>query len=161
MVTGVPRLTRLFRYLENAPINNDTINALAMALTRRAEAPEALTRDQVDDFVGRLGHELVDQIRRRHFELKFRNTLSAIAGLFRWRMREPYALLATRDPVAADLREMLVKAKGMLEQPGLRMIRLRDQKVAQIEAIIDYLDGAGDPDILRRIEAGDDDINDE
>ena len=153
-VTGVPRLQRLFRYLEQVPLNNDTINALAMALTRRAEAPEALTRGQVDDFLRRPGSELLAQIRRQDFKLKFSNTLSAIAGLFRWRSREPYALLAERDPVAAELRETLVSAKEMLEGPRLRTISQWHQKIAQIEAIIEYLDGRGDPDILRRIETG-------
>jgi hypothetical protein len=154
-VSGVPRLTRLFRYLEQAPLNNDTINALAMALTRRAEAPEALTRDQVDEFLRRLGLELLDQIVRRSFRLRFRNTLSAIAGLFRWRLREPYALLAGRDPVAADLRANLVRAKDMLMNLRYRNDSQRDKKIAQIEAIIEYLDGRGDPNILELIEKED------
>jgi hypothetical protein len=149
-VSGVTRLERLFRYLDRAPINTDTLNALAMALSRREEAPQALTREQVDRFLDRLGRELIARIEARDFRIRFRNTLSAIAGLFRWRKREPFALLAARDPVAAQLRETLNRAKEMLER-GID-ISQRQQKIDLVALIIDYLDGQGDPDILRRIE---------
>jgi hypothetical protein len=154
VVTGVPRLKLLFHYLTLAPLNNDTINALAMALTRREEAPRALTREQVDHFLQHLAQELLDRITHRQFQIRFRNTLSAIAGLFRWRVQEPWALLAERDPVAADLRTALVRAKSLLAESKVVIPQL-EQKTSQIEAIIEYLDGRGDPDILRRIEAED------
>jgi len=119
--------------------------------TRRAEAPDALTREQVEHFLIELGQELLDRIERREFLLRFRNTLSAIAGLFRWRRRESHALLAMQDPVAAKLRDMLVRAKTMLEGAGAAIPQC-DQKISQIDAIIEYLEGRGDPDILRFIE---------
>lgn len=154
-VSGAERLSRLFAYLETAPVNNDTINALAMALTRREEAPEALTRARVDGFLDRLGDELILRIRARDFKLRFRNTLSAIAGLFRWRRREPFALLAAQDAVAARLRGTLVEARDLLARLDVPQ---QAQKLDLIAAIIAYLDGAGDPDILRRIEeSGEDD----
>jgi hypothetical protein len=106
-VSGVARFERLFSYLDKAPINSDTLNALAMVLSRREESPQAPTREQVDRFLNRLGRELIARIEARDFKIRFRNTLSAIAGLFRWRKREPFALLAARDPVAAQLRETL------------------------------------------------------
>ena len=154
-VTGVPRLTRLFLYLASGGLNNDRINALAMALSRREEAPEALKREQVDHFLRELGRELLVRIKRRDFKVRFRNTLSALAGLFRWRVREPYALLASQDPVAAELRESLVEAKAMLEHPAADGVAQRERKVSQIEALIEFLDGRGDPDILHAIERED------
>lgn len=153
-ITGEARLARLFRYLASAELNTDTINALAMALTRREEAPRALTRDQVDVFLNGLGVELLAQVKVADFKTRFRNTLSAIAGLFRWRVREPYALLANRDPVAERLRRTLLRAKDVIERARAH-IPAKEQKVAQISAIVEYLDGAGDPDILRRIEDSD------
>ena len=152
-VTGAARLTRLFAYLDRTELNTDTINALAMALSRREEAPEALTRPLVDRFLDRLGSELIARIAARDFKKRFQNTLSAIAGLFRWRRREPFALLAAQDPVAARLRQALVRAQGLLES---RHVPQRDQKLHQIAAIIAYLDGQGDPDILRLLETDDD-----
>lgn len=153
-VKSADRLARLFAYLDTAPFNNDTINALAMALTRREEAPQALTRRQIDRFLDRLGQELIDRIQTRDFRLRFRNTLSAIAGLFRWRLREPFALQAAQDAVAATLRATLVRAQDLLKRADVPQ---RQQKLDQITAIIAYLDGQGDPDILRMIESGDED----
>jgi hypothetical protein len=43
-VTGVPRLRRVLHSLVSRPANADTMNALAMILARREEAPRALTR---------------------------------------------------------------------------------------------------------------------
>ncbi len=152
-VTGVERLTRLIACLDRTELNTDTLNALAMALSRREEAPGALNRPLVDRFLDRLGAELIDRVAARDFKIRFRNTLSAIAGLFRWRRREPFALLAAQDPVAARLRQALVRAQGLLEN---RDVPQREQKLHQIAAIIDYLDGQGDPDILRLLETDDD-----
>jgi hypothetical protein len=153
-VTGVPRLMRLFAYLDTASLQTDTINALAMALTRRDEAPQALSREMIDRFLYRLGQELIARIHARDFKLRFRNTLLAIAGLFRWRVREPSALLAARDLAADRLRETLVRAQDLLQRANVAQ---RQQKLDQIAAIIAYLDGRGDPDILRMIESADDD----
>ena len=149
-LTGKDRLARLFIYLDRAPLQTDTINALAMALTRREEAPEAMTRALIERFLDRLGTELVERIGARNFSVRFRNTLSAIAGLFRWRLREPFALLAVQDPVAERLRASLIRAQDLILQMNVAQ---RQQKLDQIAAIIAYLDGAGDPDILRMLEA--------
>jgi hypothetical protein len=160
-VTGSDRLARLLRVIARRPFNNDTINALAMILTRRAEAPAALSPTLVDQFAVSLGQELNQQARRRSFALKFRNTLSALAGLFRWRICEPYALLAEREPIAADLRAILVETERLLMTPAYRTVRQVEQKRDQIRKIIEFLDGRGDPDILRIIEQDDDDDGDE
>jgi hypothetical protein len=156
-VSGSERLARVLRVIARRRVNNDTINALAMILTRREEAPAALSRDLVDHFAAKLGDELRDQVARRTFVLKFRNTLSAIAGLFRWRVREPYALLADREPVAARLREVLISTETVLGTPTYGNVRQVEQKRQQIRKIIEFLDGEGDPDILRLIEQDDDD----
>lgn len=155
-VTGSDKLARLLSVIAQRPCTNDTINALAMILTRREEAPAALTATLVDQFAVSLGQELRQQVNRRNFALKFRNTLSALAGLFRWRIREPYALLAKRDPIAADLRATLAETEGLLMTPAYRPVPQVEQKRQQIHKIIEFLDGRGDPDILRFIEQGDD-----
>jgi len=156
-VTGADRLGRLLQVIARRPANNDTINALAMILTRREEAPAALSRALVDSYAAILGRELQEQVADHKFKVKFRNTLSAIAGLFRWRMREPHALLADREPVAAQLRANLVTTEGMLSTPAYRNDRQVEQKREQIRKIVEFLDGGGDPDILRMIEQDDED----
>ncbi len=155
-MTGVDRLARLLHVIARRPFDNNTINALAMILTRRAEAPAALSATLVDQFALSLGQELHQQAKRRTFALKFRNTLSALAGLFRWRVREPYALLAERDPTATDLRATLIETEKLLAMPSYRTVRQVEHKREQIRKIIEFLDGRGDPSILRIIEQDDD-----
>lgn len=150
-VTGRVRLRRLLRALAKMSTNNNTINALAMILTRRAEAPAALTPELVDRFFEDLADSLLGQVRRRSFKVLFRNTLSALAGMFRWREIEPYALLAARDDVAARVREILTEAERELEIL-LRQVPQAAEKRKNIAAIIEYLDGQGDPNILHEIE---------
>jgi hypothetical protein len=158
VVSGSERLARVLRVIARRPANNDTINALAMILTRREEAPAALSRALVDHFAATLGNELRKQVTHQTFALKFRNTLSAIAGLFRWRVRERHALLANNgEPVADGLRATLFAAQEMLSTPAYRTVRQVEQKREQIRKIIEFLDGRGDPDILRIIEQDDDD----
>jgi hypothetical protein len=144
-------MARVLRILDQLSVNNNTINALAMILTRRTEAPAALTSELVDNFFEALAASLLKQVTRGSFKALFRNTLSALAGMFRWREIEPYALLAARDPVASRVRETLTKAGYEL--------RLLDGHVPQraerhknIAAIIEHLDGQGDPNILHQIE---------
>lgn len=147
-----PRLRRLLSVLVDGPLNNDTINALAMILSRRAEAPEALTRSQIDSLVPRLSNELLDLVGNRNFQVRFKNTLSAIAGLFRWREREPNALLAANEPSAATLQSRLDQAAVMLNSPQWAQVPSRDKKVLLLKKIAEYLAGKGDPAILRLIE---------
>ncbi|MCC5983617.1 MAG: hypothetical protein JJU42_04550 [Rhodobacteraceae bacterium] len=151
-VTGEHRLRRLFSMLTRAPLNNDTINALSMAVSRREEAPRALTRAQVDHFLHDLSEHLIVAIENRHFQVKFKNTLSAIAGLFRWREIEPFSLLAADDRVAADLQRALDRASNLLRQPQWQNVPARAVKIALLEKIGEFLVGEGDPAILRIIE---------
>ncbi len=151
-VTGERRLQRLFSVLEAAPLNNDTINALAMAVSRREEAPRALTRAQAHHFLQDLSGHLIGAIQDQNFNVKFKNTLSAIAGLFRWREIEPFALLAADDRVAADLQQALKRASDLLSQPRWQNVPARAQKITLLEEIAKFLEGHGNPDIIRMIE---------
>ncbi|WP_296644355.1 hypothetical protein [Roseinatronobacter sp.] len=153
-LTGEGRLARLFTMIDRTPLNNDTINALAMAIARRIEAPRALTRAQVESLIERLGNELLHQVQSNTFQVKFKNTLSAIAGLFRWREIEPYALLAENEPNARHLKKTLTAAANLLGQSQYQRVPRRDFKVELIQSILEYLEGRGDPSILRKIEDG-------
>jgi hypothetical protein len=154
-VCGETRLRRLFVLLVQGELNTDTINALAMALSRRAEAPKALTRAEIDSLLPRLSAELLDLVRRRSFQVRFKNTLSAIAALFRWREREPQALLANNEPAAAALQATLRQAADLLSQPAYIQVPARKQKIMLLEKIAEYLVGKGDPAILRLIDEAD------
>ncbi len=90
----------------------------------------------------------------------FRNTLSALAGMFRWREVEQYALLAERDPVASRVRNTLTEADYELARQADRVQRVKEKR-DNIAAIIEYLDGKGDPNILHELDKDDDDGEDD
>jgi hypothetical protein len=137
------------------------MNTFAMILARREEAPQALTATLVDEIVGLASNELVYLTERLSFQTRFKNALSATAGLFRYREVDPFALLAGRDTAAQKLRDNLEKAQVILERNRNRVPRF-GEKLGLISSIRDFLDGAGDPAILVRIEdLGDDEANDE
>jgi hypothetical protein len=155
-VTGVPRLRRVLRVLTSRSANNDTLTALAMILSRREEAPRALTSTLVAKIVDVISDELAYLIRAQSFQVRFKNTLSAIAGLFRYREVEAFSLLAVRDPEARKLRSGLDEVDALLLERNRQKVRLYDEKKALVASIRDYLNGAGDPNILARIEDLDD-----
>ena len=160
-VTGVPRLRRVLQSLVSRSANADTMNAFAMILARREEAPQALTATLVDEIVGLASNELVYLTETLSFQTRFKNALSATAGLFRYREVEPFALLAGRDAAAQKLRDNLGKAQFTLERHRNRVPRF-DEKLGLISSIREFLDGAGDPAILVRIEdLGDDEAQGE
>jgi hypothetical protein len=151
-VTGQERLRRLLDLIVRSNLNHHDVNALAMILSRRAEAPQAMTRAIVDNLAPRLGQELLDLQTGSNFQQKFRATIQSIAGLFRWRTRESHALLASREPVAMQLRGTLEEVGFMLGHPRFAQVPALPNKQKVVRSIIEFLDGKGDPDILRKIE---------
>ena len=123
-----------------------------MILSRREEAPLALTPDLVDKIVGLMSLELIHLTEHLSFKVRFKNALSAIAGLFRYREIERFALLAGRDSTAQRLRKSLDDVDDLLFQHRSRVPRCEEKRTL-ISLIREYLDGAGDPNVLIRIEA--------
>lgn len=150
-VTSVPRLRRVLQSLVSRPANVDTMNAFAMILARREEAPKALTADLVDQIVRLASNEIIHLTERLSFQRRFKNALSATAGIFRYREVEPFSLLAGRDPAAQILRNNLETAQEILDRHQSKVPKF-EEKRALISSIIEFLEGAGDPAILVRIE---------
>ena len=150
-VTGPGRLKRLLRVLVARPQNANTLNALAMVMSRRKEAPYALTEDIVGAIAMQLADELLQRTQAHSFQVRFRNALSALAGLFRYREVNRYALLANRDPVAQQLLNRIEEVERLLRASRARIPGYKE-KLALTASIKDYLNGGGDPDILIRIE---------
>jgi hypothetical protein len=111
-----------------------------------------MTRELVNDLGPRLARELLDLQTGANFQQKFRATIQSIAGLFRWRTRESHALLASREPVAQSLRKTLVEVGQMLDHRRFAEVPALPRKQAIVASIIEFLDGRGDPDILRKID---------
>jgi hypothetical protein len=151
-VTGVTRLRRLLTVLASRQTNNDTLSALAMILSRREEAPRALTSDLVNKIVELMSDELMRLTECQSFQIRFKNALSAIAGLFRYRDIERFALLAGRDLAARRMRRALDEVDTLLLR-NRNNVPMCDEKRTLVALIREYLDGAGDPNVLIRIEA--------
>lgn len=155
-IEGEVRLRRVLSVLTARKRNNDTLNALAMILSRREEAAQSLTPDLVRGIVLIVSTELEELANKSEFRRRFVNTLSAIAGLFRYREIEPYALLAERDPAARLLRDRIDHIDALITQRAEQIPLLQEVRTL-LASIRDYLDGAGDPNILIRIESLDED----
>ncbi|RWK87958.1 MAG: hypothetical protein EOR52_14990 [Mesorhizobium sp.] len=150
-VAGPERIRRVLRILVARQTNTDTLNALAMILSRRHEAPRSLTEDLVKQIVVLLGRELRSLQSSAWFKTRFKNALSALAGLFRYREVEPYALLSGRDPIAQQVRDTLAQIDHVLIIHAAKIPDLSEKR-AMIAGLQDHLDGRGDPNILRRID---------
>ncbi len=159
-ITGVTRLRRVLSVLVSREPNNNTLNAVAMILFRRKEAPQALTAELVEKIVSIVSAELARLPQAPAFHIRFMNTLSAIAGLFRYREIEPYALLAAREPAVRDLRNIIGQVDKVLVRYR-RQVKNYEEKRALLVNIGEYLDGAGDPNILVRIESIDEGQDDD
>ena len=122
-----------------------------MVMSRREEAPYALTEDMVGAIAMQLADELLRLTQTLSFQVRFRNALSALAGLFRYREIERYALLASRDHVAQQLLYRIEQVEHLLGAKP-QSIPSCQQKLGLIASIKDYLNGGGDPNILIRIE---------
>lgn len=123
-----------------------------MILSRREEAPRALTSELVHSIVEVLSDELEDLRQRLWFKVRFKNALSALAGLFRYREIEPFALLASRNSAAQRLRQSLSGVDSALLRHR-KEVPMCDEKRLLVSLISEYLDGGGDPNVLIRIEA--------
>lgn len=151
-VTGKERLRQLLDVIVRSKLNHHDINALATILSRRDEAPAALTREIVDNLLPRLGDELLHLQVGTNFQQKFRATIQSIAGLFRWRAQESHALLAAREAVAQRLRITLEEVGHLLAHPRFAQVPALPRKREIVGSIIEFLDGQGDPDILSKID---------
>ena len=165
-VTGRERIRRVLDvlvavepFIVGKKANNNTFNALAMLLARRRETPEALDTKLVAQIARIVGDELESTAKAKNsgkFRVRLKNALSALAGLFRYREVEPYALLKADDPTARRLWDDLGKIRSRLIDARAG-IPQADAKIAIVEELLKLLEGQGDPDILRRIEASESD----
>ena len=156
-VTSVARLRRVLHTLVSRPANADTMNALAMILARREEAPRALTADS-----SKRSLTLHRTSSSSHGETVFPNSIQECAicngGLVSIAKSNRFASRWT-SAAAQKLHDNLEKAQIILER-GRNKVPRFDQKLGLISSIRDFLDGAGDPAILVRIEDLGDDEDD-
>lgn len=169
-VTGEERIRRVLKLLtagpphaDTKPPNNNTFAALAMILARRKEAPLALNETLVAGIAKIVSVELkkvVKESNAKRFRVRFKNALSALAGLFRYREVQPYALLRNESKVAGDLSADLEKINKALSKAGAKVPQV-EEKIELVGELLKLLEGQGDPNILRKIEGADDEGQDD
>ena len=147
VVSDVRLLERVLYVLANRPANADTLNALAMILSRRKDAPLALNPALVKVLAELVARDIVAQTSALAFKQRFKCAISALAGLFRYREVEPFALLASKDDFALSIDGELQKTENLLEQHQHRISGYAEKREI-VQNLRDYLQGAGDPDIL-------------
>ncbi len=159
-VTGVDRIRRVLRVLTavepfgTRKANNNTFSSLAMLLARRPEAPMALDPVSVGKIAAVVSAELSGLAQNRGtkgFQNRFKNALSALAGLFRYREVEPYALLRGTDQAATKLWDDLTLIRETLIARAAN-ISQSETKIDLVGELIRHLEGRGDPNVLIRIE---------
>ena len=142
--------------LAQLPTNNVVLSAFSSALSRREEAPYALTDPLVSQLCGRLNPILREFVDDGNFKLKFKNALMVLTGLLRYREVEPWALVRSGSSSSEALALTLKAAKDVLLKRA-QQVPQGAKKLAIVEVLIEYLSGAGgDPNILRQIDELDD-----
>lgn len=126
---------------------------LGMLISRSETTPYLLSRTDVDRIVERIVHEMEGELGGQYTKLHYASMLAG--GVLRYRLTEPYALLAGRDPSANRLRQVVEAIRRDLasrRNADGPMIRRRDKYVPILEEIMRFLDGeGGNPDILTTI----------
>lgn len=153
-VTGDARLRRLLRALAALPPDTDTMNALGMILSRRAEAPGALDRELTTSISAILAQQLERLLQRQSFKILFFNTLSALAGLFRYREIDRNVLLNGKDPFASQMHSTITHFISSFSTQK-QLDRKTQSALSLLQSIQSYLEGGGDPNLLEKIDKAD------
>ena len=162
-VSSVDLIRRVLLALTTIKANNDTFSSIAMLLSRRMEAPKALDASIVDRIAKSVSAELstlADTTGAKGFKNRFKNSLLALAGLFRYREVEPYALLKGSNQTAMALWDSLTLIKKALTKHA-SVIAYADTKIALVSDLIKHLEGNGDPNVLIQIENSEEGQDDE
>ncbi len=146
---------RAFRYLLSLPLEmwkKDQIACAAFMLSRTDSAPVLLERSEVN-FLAEVAEMKVLEAIGRDFTSAYIYGPYLLVGLLRWRLRDPWALVVGRDPVADSLvsatRELAMFLSKRKSQDG-RLQRYHNI----LDQVCEELEGKGsNPDILIDLES--------
>ena len=145
---------RTFSYLCSIPAGRwkkDQMACAAFMLSRTDSAPPLLKRNEVD-FIAAIAEAKVREAVGQDFTTRFSYGPYLLVGLLRWRLREPWALVAGPDPVADRL---LAATRSLAKYLASRMAGAtyleRYHKI--LEQVCEELEGKGsNPNILFDLE---------
>ncbi|NEJ00156.1 hypothetical protein GR216_19465 [Rhizobium leguminosarum] len=125
--------------------------AMAFMLSRSETAPRLLTRKDVERVAKRALREFDENLKSTYTRFQYAPLL--LVGLLRWRLVEPFALVAGQDPVADKLAQSVEKTLSDLRHPS--RVRALAKYGRILEQTLDELRGEGtNPDLLLDIFGG-------
>ncbi|MCW7543875.1 hypothetical protein N7I30_08680 [Aurantimonas litoralis] len=119
---------------------------VAFLLSRSDTAPKHLERPDVERLAKRVRGEFRAEFGKQYTRFNYAPLL--LAGLLRWRLKEPYALIAGQDPVATKLKSSVDTA---IDDISRRSEEIKSSKkiLKLLRDIGDELEGTGtNPDLL-------------
>ncbi len=128
--------------------------AMAFMLSRSDTAPRALSRKDVERIARRVILEFKDNIGSNYNRFQYAPFL--LVGLLRWRLVEPFALVAGHDPTADGLMRAVEITLKDLNIPSRAKAKAKYGRI--LEQVVEELAGSGtNPDLLLDIASGGDD----
>jgi hypothetical protein len=126
---------------------------VAFLLSRSNTAPLCLDRTDVNKLVQRTVKDFEDNLRTEY--TKFHYAPFLLAGLLRWRLKEPKGLLLGHDPLAGKLLSVIERAENDLQdrrRPSLSLKKKREKYLPILADLRSELEGeGGNPDLLLNI----------
>ncbi|UWQ48985.1 hypothetical protein K3720_13790 [Leisingera caerulea] len=123
---------------------------VSLLLSRSVTAPLLLTREDVEIIGRRAILEFKEALGSPYTRFNYAPFL--VGGLIRWRLKEPRALLAGRDPLADSLVAAIAKAHEDLSTRShvdAAFKKKREKYVPILKGLLDYLEGeSGNPNLL-------------
>jgi hypothetical protein len=130
----------------------DQMACAAFLLSRTDTAPALLRREEVET-IGRIVEARVLEAIGREFTTKYSYGPFLLVGLLRWRLREPWALVAGQDDLADCLLAATRALADSLSKPARVDGRLA-RYVTILRQVCQELEGAGsNPDLLADLQA--------
>ena len=154
VISSSALIKRVLVVLADRQPNSDTMNALAMLLSRRELAPQALDQRLVAKLASLVALELDFLAAKNSFLTRFNCALSALAGLFRYRAVVPFALTIGHDPVAEKLDQKLENIETILLHRKSDLF-VPDEKIKIVKSLRELLKGLGNQNILEDIDSMD------
>ncbi len=146
---------RAFDYLFTLPATGwkkDQLACAAFLLSRTDSAPKLLSRSEVDHVAG-IAETKVQNAVGQDFTSKYIYGPYLLVGLLRWRLKEPWALVAGRDPVADRL---LVATRRLADDLASKLSQAPhlERHHTVLEEVCSELEGKGtNPDLLLDLES--------
>jgi hypothetical protein len=123
---------------------------LAILLSRSDTAPGVLVREDIERLVRRNISDFRANLRSEY--TKFYYAPFLLAGLLRWRLKDPRGLLLGHDPLAASLKAAIEDAENDFDtrrQPKPAFLKKREKYLPILADLKSELEGAGgNPDLL-------------